>query len=856
MSGLKNSDTVGFNNSTFIVGAHKSINNANNANNANNLNNPQNTKKIINMKISPMMTKQDISIQQQNNINVQKFQNAQQQAQQQSSQYNPFLIVQPKDVSVNYMVQAYRVLKIKWGMNDMINMPETSQNELQASISLISNFIDDPAKLNVDDIKKKYQTHQQELITLLKAVHETSSEQLGRAAGDLQLGIPKLMKICEQAYESLMCFLRIQEYANPNSETPNMKAMLKQELDLSKVNSKQKLILRLYKALSTEKLRKNLCEEKGGECWEEIKTLEGYPTQAYRKVCDIKSYIVQKCSRVLDPENWQILTAASSKSMLQDIEHTLTEVHDIDFPEVKLDRYKFSFANGIFVTKEQAHIEFNEKTGNTDIKYTSNFYPYESDKRENVLTGPDASTSSAKYFKEDFIEYDKDMDWYNIPTPKLQSVLDYQFHHRKDSEDISRILYALIGRMLYSRGDLENWEIISFIQGMGGTGKSTISKYVLKQFYNMGQIAEIDNKVEKQFGIGPLAAKRPYITIGDELDERCQLDLTQFLKMVSGETISAAVKGKNPIYLEWPSHLWFSGNQLPPWEDKGGALSRRIVTIFFKRMVRSEDKDMKLGEKIIKEMPNIMQKCVRAYLELVNEHAAEEFWKFCPEYFNETRKELQQISNIIRKFMESDEIIFDKSGMVLEKEFMERLFKYAEGNGVRISSGALRNKKFSINSIIQQINDVYDDADITYEKKTVTYKEKKWNKVMVLSGIRLKQEDDVNSELFNDETPKKMFAFENDFEVQNELNKLLQEKEEHDSANDGDDAHTPPPEEVIVEIEPQPVVSSGKNLNVDIEYARYDENGELLFNLPYEDEHGEMIDQNQHDNGEEFIEFP
>ena len=121
--------------------------------------------------------------------------------------------------------------------------------------------------------------------------------------------------------------------------------------------------------------------------------------------------------------------------------------------------------------------------------------------------------------------------------------------------------------------------------------------------------------------------------------------------MISGETITAAVKSSNPIYLEWPCHLWFSGNNLPPWEDKGGALSRRMVVIFFNEMVRTIDKDMRLGDKIKQETGNILQKCVKAYLEMSNAHSHEEFWKFCPDYFRETRNELQKISNIVRRFM-------------------------------------------------------------------------------------------------------------------------------------------------------------------------------------------------------------
>jgi hypothetical protein len=295
--------------------------------------------------------------------------------------------------------------------------------------------------------------------------------------------------------------------------------------------------------------------------------------------------------------------------------------------------------------------------------------------------------------------------------------------------------------MCYDRGDLENWELVTYIQGMGGAGKSTISKYILKQIYNPAQIADLDNKVEEQFGIGPLVLKHPYITIGDELDEKCQLDLTQFLKMVSGETISAAIKSKDPVFVEWPSHLWFSGNSLPPWEDKGGALSRRICSIYFNKSVRAIDKDMRLGDKIKEEMPNIIQKCVKAYLELVNKHSSHEFWSFCPAYFREAREQLRQISNILRSFMESDEIVFDPSGCILEKDFLTRFRLYAQGQNARVSPGSLRNKNFYFSSVLNEIKDSRGH-DVRYERKSVVINDKRYDNAMCMFGFRFRNEDD------------------------------------------------------------------------------------------------------------------
>lgn len=641
-----------------------------------------------------------------------------------------------KDIPVQFIIESYQQLKSKWNMvNDMNIM--TQQSDIEANIKLMFHFIEDINHIDFDNVKQNYIECQKQIARLLKTIHEIPQDKLKRGfVAEIEINVPKMMKICECAYEQLLNVLKIQEYITPNSNLPaNWKNILKQEFDPNKLNDKQKLLLRLYKSLSVDKYRKL-----NDECWEEIRTDEGYLTQTFQKTCDIKEYIIGKCKRFLDPENWKIVTSGNNKHIISDLEHMLIQLDDIDFPEVKLDRHKFSFNNGIYIIKD-IECQYAED-GLTKTIYKSTFYHY-TDPAIHLL---DTEISSAKYIKEDFIEYDESMYWYNIPTPHLHSILEYQFNERKDCEGIYKTIYALIGRMLYNRGDLENWELITFIQGMAGAGKSTITKFVLKQFYNIEQIAELDNKIEKQFGLSPLALKNPFITIGDELDQNCQLDLTHFLKMISGETITAAVKGTKPLYLEWPSHLWFSGNQLPPWEDKGGALSRRMVPIFFRKMVRSVDKDMDLGLKIQKEIPNILQKCVKAYLEMVNEHSHEEFWHFCPDYFKETRNELQKISNIIRRFMESDEVVFDKSGVTLERDFFERLSVYAANNGEKLSKASRRNKNFSINSIVQQINDLYEDANITYEKKTVVVKGKRYDKVMVIFGIWLKQTDDINGE--------------------------------------------------------------------------------------------------------------
>ena len=92
--------------------------------------------------------------------------------------------------------------------------------------------------------------------------------------------------------------------------------------------------------------------------------------------------------------------------------------------------------------------------------------------------------------------------------------------------------------------------------------------------------------------------------------------------------------------------------------------------------------------------------------------------------------------------------------MTIEKAFMERLKKFAENSGDRISASQKKNKSFSINSIIQQINDMYEDVNLTYEKKPIIYNGKKYNSTMVITGIVLTPEEEVhkNGEIYQEDS--------------------------------------------------------------------------------------------------------
>lgn len=623
----------------------------------------------------------------------------------------------------------YRILKdklerlqIKWGTKEEQGLPKPGvANPFNNVTMLWGNFNINWSDPSMEKLKAEYTKCLNEINELYLEFDTQGVSKLNNLYHEGTLSLLKICQICENAYNSALSIMKVEVLQRPlDSITFSEKKFLKPFLNLDSLNNKQKLFVRLCNELALQEFRRN-----GDKCYQEIITDEGYKTQAFKEVCSIKHFIISKCDRIVDAENWKILTSSKTDPMIADLEKSLMLTDDVDFPKIVLNRHKFSFNNGVFVLKNK---RFNE---HGKPEYYCKFYDYESKDFYEI----DKKKTSAKYYDLHFEDYDCE-DWYDIPTPNLQSILEYQYSEQKEYNEICRTIYALIGRMLFDRGDLDNWQVMPYIQGMAGSGKSTISGFVLKEFYHGEQIAELDNKMERQFGLGPLCdpdGPKKFITIGDELDKNCQLDLTHLLKMVSGDEIAAARKHKDPIYLRWPHHMWFSGNEIPSWQNKQGALTRRIINIVFEKKVKAKDRDPNLGDRIKHEIPAIMLKCVKAYLELSNKYSTKDFWSFCPRYFKETQAQLANLTNVLRNFLESEEIIYDDSYHVSEHDFYERLVTYSHNQNQQVN---LRNKNMVYAGMIQELNEERG-TNIRYIKAPqVMYRGKLYRNCWFFHGIR------------------------------------------------------------------------------------------------------------------------
>ncbi len=94
--------------------------------------------------------------------------------------------------------------------------------------------------------------------------------------------------------------------------------------------------------------------------------------------------------------------------------------------------------------------------------------------------------------------------------------------------------------------------------------------------------------------------------------------------------------------IQWTTPGVMAGNEMPGWRDTGGSILRRLVTFNFVRQVK--DADATLPNKLKSEVPVMLQKCVRTYLDfaLHKYPGVGNIWDILPKYFVDIRKEIEE----------------------------------------------------------------------------------------------------------------------------------------------------------------------------------------------------------------------
>ena len=121
--------------------------------------------------------------------------------------------------------------------------------------------------------------------------------------------------------------------------------------------------------------------------------------------------------------------------------------------------------------------------------------------------------------------------------------------------------------------------------------------------------------------------------------------------------------------------------QVPGWVDNSGSINRRIVLFDFPKRVH--DGDMELGRKLDKEMPRLLLKCNRAYLQAVRMHARDNIWKHLPAPFHAAKEELAESVNSLVHFLRSGQLEFGSHAYMPFEHFAAAYEGYVSSMGLQ-----------------------------------------------------------------------------------------------------------------------------------------------------------------------------
>jgi len=244
------------------------------------------------------------------------------------------------------------------------------------------------------------------------------------------------------------------------------------EINYETLNNWQSLLLYLLEQLQRKEYRRYVIDG-AGSCYQKIYNKEGYDTHSWKYCMSIEEFVLDSARKEVNFAMWQNLTSSKGIEATRDY---LTKYLGSDFDDLKRDRNVFSFTNGIYVAKY-----WDEKLE----RYTDKWFEY-GKKRIG------ASVVSCKLFDLVFEYEESDSNWFDIiknKCPTLMKVMEYQ----RWSEDVMKWLCILIGRMLYDVGDLDDWQIMIYLLGVGGAGKC-FEKGTPIVMYN-GKIKEVEKIV-------------------------------------------------------------------------------------------------------------------------------------------------------------------------------------------------------------------------------------------------------------------------------------------------------------------------------------------------------------------------
>jgi len=371
-----------------------------------------------------------------------------------------------------------------------------------------------------------------------------------------------------------------------------------------------------------------------------------FATHAWKHVYEIKDFVISRTPKEDCFVQWQTMMKANS---LERASNWLGQCSDAEFAVLKPNRLWHAFQNGLYYVETQHFYKYGDARIPSDVV-------------------------ACKYHDQLFDESILAIDWPKVPVPHLQEVIEYQYpiSTSKDSiipdegeqERIIMWIYAFVGRMLHEVGSKDKWQVMPFIVGRAGTGKSLLLKCVA-HFFNTEDVETLANNSQRGFGLETLIDKLMWMCL--EVKNDFTLDQAQLQSMISGETVSVMRKNKTALSVIWTVPGILAGNEVANWVDNSGSMSRRIVLTYWERKVKSKMVDPYLDIKVKSNIGNFLHKSACAYAAICSEFGDRDLWgtytqdgvedTILPRYFHACKNRFQVSTDPLMSFLRSESAV-------------------------------------------------------------------------------------------------------------------------------------------------------------------------------------------------------
>jgi hypothetical protein len=199
--------------------------------------------------------------------------------------------------------------------------------------------------------------------------------------------------------------------------------------------------------------------------------------------------------------------------------------------------------------------------------------------------------------------------WADVETPEIDRIFECQRENDRFGAHDRFFIYALLGRLFYEVGELDDAEMTLFFEGIGGSGKSTVLK-AMYPFWAPHKRAILSSNMQPQFGMGSLV--HGDVAFCTEVAADLNLPQEEWQDATGGAMLNLAIKHKEPVVVQWKSQFLWAGNAFPKrWRNGQGQVSRRLAGVSLNRPVNPRDGNI-LDD--IKAKGGLLQRrCVLAY---------------------------------------------------------------------------------------------------------------------------------------------------------------------------------------------------------------------------------------------------